>query len=471
MTFCLSIRMHVPMSPARVFVTQEQLVSMGRHAAAGKGPNGVRSSTGARVSERAGRWLVGVLVVNSLGASVAGAVEAPSRGVRNAGRWPRRWSRSSWPTRKGMSVRILALGGVIQQLLAPDRNGKPADVVLGYATAQQYVDQPQYFGATVGRYANRIARRQVLAGRQAVPARDQRRPQPLARRQARVSTRCCGRSNRQRRFAGPRGAHSYECRWRRRLSRQAAGDPRPTRSNDKNELAIEYRATTDKPTIVNITNHSFFNLAGEATPTDVLGHRLTLFASKYTPVNATLIPTGDAPRCRRHRVRFPPSRTPSASAFATVATSSCALRVATITTSHHRRRAPGQLRLAARVEEPQSGRVLELLASAPGVQFYSGQFPRCHQHRQEQARLSAGRCVSACEPRVFPDSPNHSDFPSARLNPGRDVREHHGAAFLRRSPKLSNLTRNPMSPSDSQFARTRVACARAPGSTIPPMRT
>ncbi len=103
-----------------------------------------------------GRWLLGVLVVNSFGASVAGAAEARRSdfGTLADGR---KVDSVELANARGMSVRILALGGVIQQLLVPDRNGKSADVVLGYATAQQYLDQPQYFGATVGRYANRIA--------------------------------------------------------------------------------------------------------------------------------------------------------------------------------------------------------------------------------------------------------------------------------------------------------------------------
>jgi aldose 1-epimerase len=379
----------------------------------------------------AGRWLVGVLVVNSLGVSVAGAVEA-RRGEFGTLADGRKVESVELANAKGMSVRILALGGVIQQLQVPDRHGKSADVVLGYATAQQYVDQPQYFGATVGRYANRIA-----AGKFSLDGK-----------QYQLETN-----------DGPNhlhgGKHGFDkVMWK--IDSVSAGSPgravltytsadgeggypgklQVTATytlNDKNELGIEYRATTDKPTIVNITNHSYFNLAGEATPTDVFGHRLTLFASKYTPVDNTLIPTGERravagtvfdftqPHTIGERIRDGRDEQ---------------LRIARGYDHNYivdgdaglprdtRGRAPSvaqpsdKLRPAARVEEPQSGRVLELLASAPGVQFYSGNFLDATSTGKSRRvyRQGDGFCL---EPQVFPDSPNRSDFPSARLNPGQ----------------------------------------------------
>ncbi len=394
-------------------MTQKQIVSYGRNGAAGKVPEASGQPRREGVA-KAGRWLVGVLVLNSVGASVAGAVEA-RRGEFGKLADGRQVESVELANAKGMSVRILALGGVIQQLLVPDRHGKSADVVLGYATAQQYLDQPQYFGATVGRYANRIA-----AGKFSLDGKQY---------QLEIND-------------GPNHLHGGKQGFDKvlwKIESVSAGSPaRAVLSytsadgeggypgklqvtatytlNDKNELAIEYRATTDKPTIVNITNHSYFNLAGEATPTDVLGHRVTLFSSKYTPVNETLIPTGER-------------RAVAGTVFDFTQPHTIGERIRDGRDEQLRRGRgydhnyivdgePGQLRPAARVEDPQSGRVLELLQSAPGVQFYSGNFIDATSTGKSQRvyRQGDGFCL---EPQVFPDSPNHSDFPSARLNPGQ----------------------------------------------------
>jgi aldose 1-epimerase len=316
---------------------------------------------------------------------------------------------------RGMSVRILALGGAIQQLLVPDRSGKPGDVVLGYATAQQYVDQPQYFGATVGRYANRIAAGKfALHGKQyQLEINDgpnhlhggKRGFDKVLWKVESVSSGSPARAVLT--YTSPDGEGGYP------------GTLQVTATytlGDSNELAIEYRATTDKPTIANITNHSYFNLAGEATPTDVFGHRLTLFGSQYTPVDATLIPTGE-----RRPVDGTPFdfRQPRAMGARIREGSDEQLRLGRgYDHNYIVDGEPGQLRPAARVEDPQSGRVLEMLASAPGVQFYTGNFLDATSVGKSQRvyRQGDGFCL---EPQVFPDSPNRGDFPSARLNPGQ----------------------------------------------------
>jgi aldose 1-epimerase len=185
--------------------------------------------------------------------------------------------------------------------------------------------------------------------------------------------------------------------------------------NDKNELSIEYRATSDKPTIVNITNHSYFNLAGEASNSDVLGHRLTLFASKYTPVDQTLIPTGELRSVAGTPFDF---RQPHAIGERVRDGKDQQLRIGR--GYDHNFVVDGkanELRPAARVEDPQSGRVMELLATGPGVQFYSGNFLDATSVGKTGRvyRQGDGLCL---EPQVFPDTPNHAEFPSARLNPG-----------------------------------------------------
>jgi aldose 1-epimerase len=361
---------------------------------------------------------LGVLVVNglgvSMGVSVAGAAEA-RRGEFGTLSDGRAVESVELTNARGMSVRILALGGVIQQLLVPDRNGKSADVVLGYATAQQYLDQPQYFGATVGRFANRIAAgRFSLDGKQyQLEINDGpnhlhgglRGFDKVLWKIESVSSGSPARAVLT--YASPDGEGGYP------------GTLQVTATytlGDANELGIEYRATTDRPTIANITHHSYFNLTGEAAPSDVLGHRLTLFASHYTPVDATLIPTGERrsvagtafdfrqPRAIGDRIRDGGDEQ--------------LLRGRGYDHNFIIDGEPGELRPAARVEDPQSGRVLELLASAPGLQFYSGNFLDATSVGKSRRvyRQGDGFCL---EPQVFPDAPNRSDFPSARLDPGQ----------------------------------------------------
>lgn len=353
-------------------------------------------------------------MVNSFCASVAGAAEA-RRGDFGTLADGRKVDSVELANARGMSVRILALGGVIQQLLVPDRNGKSADVVLGYATAQQYVDQPQYFGATVGRYANRIAAGKfALDGKQyQLEANDgpnhlhggKRGFDKVLWKVESVSAGAPARAVLT--YTSPDGEGGYP------------GTMQVTATytlSDSNELAIEYRATTDQPTIVNITNHSYFNLAGEAAQSDVLGHRLTLFASQYTPVNETLIPTGE----RRSVAGTPFDFTQPHAIGARIRDGRDEqLRLGRgYDHNYIVDGEPGQLRPAARVEDPQSGRVLELLASAPGVQFYTGNFLDATSVGKSRRvyRQADGFCL---EPQVFPDAPNRGDFPSARLDPGQ----------------------------------------------------
>lgn len=315
----------------------------------------------------------------------------------------------------GMSVRIIALGAAIQALSVPDREGKSADVVLGYDSPARYMTEPQYFGVTVGRYANRIAKgRFTLDGKTYQLATND----------------------------GPNHLHGGTLGFDRALWRIDAvesgatarvvlshispdgdeGYPGTLRASaayalgEDNELSIEYTATTDKPTIVNITNHAYFNLAGEASGQDILGHHLMLAADAFTPVDATLIPTGE-----RRSVAGTPFdfRTPQA----------IGARIRDASSEQLRRGRGydhnfivngdvGTLRLAARLEEPGSGRVLELHTTAPGLQLYTGNFldGTIVGKSGRLYRQSDGVCL---EPQVFPDAPNQPAFLSARLDPGQ----------------------------------------------------
>lgn len=314
----------------------------------------------------------------------------------------------------GLTVRLITLGAAIQALSVPDRDGELADIVLGYATPAEYLANPQYFGVTVGRYANRIdAARFTLDGKEYVlEANDGSNhlhgglegfdkvvwkiesveAPPVARA-------VFG-------HVSPDGAGGYPGQ----LDVQAIYT-----LSDDNELGIEYRATTDKATIVNMTNHSFFNLAGEAGRSSVMDHRLTINADRYTPVDAALIPTGERREVAGTPLDF---RTPNA--IGTRIRDGGSEQILFGRGYDHNfiiNDADGTLRLAARVADPESGRVMELLTTAPGIQFYSGNFldgtvigKSGHVYRQGDAL-----CL---EPQLFPNSPNQPDFPSPRLGPG-----------------------------------------------------
>jgi aldose 1-epimerase len=315
---------------------------------------------------------------------------------------------------RGLSARIITLGATVQALSVPDRNGVSEDIVLGYRSAQDYLDEPQYFGATVGRYANRIAGgRFSLDGQEYVlPVNDGRNhlhggPKGLDKVVWTLESVEQGSPARAVfRYRSPDGDAGYP----------GALDVTAIYSlDDRNELTIEYRATTDKPTIANITNHSYFNLAGEAVDTTVMDHLLTLEAERFTPVDATLIPTGEQRAVAGTPFDF---RSPKPIGRDVRDAASEQMRFGRgydhnfIVNGE-----PGKLRLAAKLEDPGSGRVMELLVTAPGVQFYSGNFLNGTTVGKSGRIYRQGDAL-CLEPQFFPDSPNHPEFPSARLDPG-----------------------------------------------------
>jgi aldose 1-epimerase len=315
----------------------------------------------------------------------------------------------------GMSVRIIALGAAIQSITVPDRGGARADVVLGYDSPREYVAKRQYFGATVGRYANRIARGKFTLDGHQYQLETNDGPNHLHGGVQGLDTVLWKFDELTRNpdgrvllsYVSPDGAGGYPGK----LTITATYT-----LNERNELAVEYRAKTDKPTIVNITNHAFFNLAGSGT---ALGHRLKLFAENYTPVDATLIPTGE-----RRSVAGTPFdfRQPRVIDEHIRDGKDQQLRIGR--GYDHNFVISGQpsangLRLAAQLEDPVSGRVLEVLTTAPGVQFYSGNFLDGTVIGKGGRIYRQGDAL-CLEPQVFPDTPNHPDFPSARLDPGRE---------------------------------------------------
>lgn len=318
----------------------------------------------------------------------------------------------------GVSVRLLSLGATIQSLEVPDRDGKRADIVLGYPGAAAYLEKPQYFGSTVGRFANRIggASFELNGKRYSLEAND-----------------------------GPNHLHGGlqgfdKLHWTvekvesgapavavfRLVSPDGAGGYPGTLTviaryslSDDGELTIEYEATTDKTTIVNITNHAYFNLAGVDGSRGILDHVLTIPADRYTPVDETLIPTGELRDVTGTAFDF---RAPRRIGDGVRDASEPQL-VYGRGYDHNfvLNGAEGSLKRAAVLSDPVSGRVMELLTTSPAVQFYSGNFLNGTIVGKYE-RLNRQGDALCLEPQVYPDAPNKPDFPSARLEPGETYR-------------------------------------------------
>jgi aldose 1-epimerase len=313
----------------------------------------------------------------------------------------------------GMEVTITNYGGTITTIKVPDRKGKFDDVVLGFDSLEGYTspDNDAYFGALIGRYGNRLARGTFKLNGQTyhVPTND-----------------------------GPNSLHGGKVGFNKRVwdAKDTSTSDTPTLElhylspdgeegfpgnldvtvryslDNRNGLKIQYTATTDKDTVLNLTNHSYFNLAGAGSPT-VLKHRIKIDADRITPVDSTLIPTG---------------------ALTSVGGTPFDLRKVTVVGAHindnneqlklghgydhnfvlnH----PGDMTaVAVRVEEPSSGRVLEVYTTQPGVQFYTGNFLKGNIHGSGGVyRYRSALCL---ETQHFPDSPNHPNFPTTVLHRG-----------------------------------------------------
>ncbi len=314
----------------------------------------------------------------------------------------------------GITARIIALGASVQSLSVPDRDGSAADIVLGCAHVSDYWSKPQYFGATLGRFANRVAKgRFVLDGK----------IHQLATNDGANSLHGGTRGFDRRLWtveAVTRGT-AAGVKMSYISSDGDEGYPGTLMStaayelNQADELSIEYRATTDRPTIVNLSNHSFFNLAGEASASGILDQVLILAAEEYTPVDSALIPTGEFRAVAGTAFDF---RTPKPIGRD--------IRDNDVQIAHGRgydhnwvvsRRAVQSPRFVARVADPASGRVLEMLSNQPGIQFYSGNFLDGTVIGKSGRAYRRGDAF-ALEPQRFPDAPNQPAFGSARLDPG-----------------------------------------------------
>jgi aldose 1-epimerase len=311
----------------------------------------------------------------------------------------------------GMQVAITNYGGRVVSIMVPDRSGKMGDVINGFDHAEQYGSDP-YFGALIGRYGNRIAKGHFsLDGKvYSVPVND-----------------------------GPNSLHGglkgFDKRiWTAHELKQAPAALELTYLSkdgeegypgnltvkvvytltETNELKIDYTATTDKDTVLNLTNHTYFNLAGQGNG-DILKHLMMINAGRFTPIDSTLIPTGELRKVEGTPFDF---RKPTAIG-ARIDQDNEQLKFGRGYDHNFVLDRKGMgLELAARVVEPDSGRVLEVLTTEPGLQFYSGNFLDGTIHGKGD-KVYGHRSAFCLETQHFPDSPNHPSFPTTELKPGQ----------------------------------------------------
>jgi aldose 1-epimerase len=321
-------------------------------------------------------------------------------------------------TRDGApTVTVTNQGGHIVSMLANDRAGKAADVALGFPDHAGYVRARDYIGSLVGRYANRIAKGRFTLDGKACTLATNNGPNAL--------------------HGGPTGFHSRV--WTPRVVDGKDGQALELVyvSKDGEEgypgtltakvvyslrsdggLVIDYTATTDAATIVNLTNHAYFNLAGEGEGT-ILGHEMQIESDTFTPVDATLIPTGEMRKVEGTPFDF---RKPVAIGARIDAADEQLKLGGGYDHNYVLRGKAGDLRLAAKVSEPRSGRVLEVYTTEPGIQFYSGNFLD-GSIKGKSGKPYVKRAGFCLEAQHYPDSPNRPEWPSVVLRPGQTYRQ------------------------------------------------
>ena len=314
-----------------------------------------------------------------------------------------------------IQVQITNYGGAIRSITVPDRRGEFGDVVLGYDTLTEYVKNSRYLGALIGRFANRIAQGKFTLNGVTHQLPQNNGPNHL--------------------HGGPKGFHKVVWEAREGLEDQRAvlrlrylskdGDEEYPGNLEatvtytlsaNGELQIDYQAVTDMPTIINLTNHSYFNLRGSGT---ILNHELKINANTFTPIGPDLIPTGEMLDVEETPMDFLTATAIGARidnayvqlAFAGGYDHNFVVKDFT-----------GLMRRAAYVYEPESGRTLEVLTTQPGIQFYSGNFLD-GTLKGKYGMVYEKRSGLCLETQHFPDSPNHPNFPSTVLEPGDEYHQ------------------------------------------------
>ena len=311
----------------------------------------------------------------------------------------------------GMTARIMTYGGIVQSLDVPDQKGNFGDVVLGYDTLDGYLTNSPYFGSLIGRYGNRIAKGHfTLDGKTHTLAVNNgsnslhggiKGFDKVVWHVVRAEYTAKG-AQLELSYTSPDGEEGYPGT----LTVTALYTVTPD-----NGLRLDYTATTDEDTIVNLTQHSYFNLAGHG---DILGHVVWLDADQFTPVDSTLIPMGELRSVEKTPFDF---RTPATIGSRVNASDEQIKFGGGIDHNWVVNHPMGKLGLDARVSDPQSGRVMEVWSTEPGLQFYSGNFLD-GTIKGKSGQMYPYRGAIAMEPQHYPDSPNHPNFPSVVLKPG-----------------------------------------------------
>lgn len=312
----------------------------------------------------------------------------------------------------GMEIDVITYGGIITRWTAPDKGGKHEDIVLGFDTLQQYLDSSPYFGALIGRYGNRIAKGKftldgetyTLAtndGENHLHGGDKGFDKVLW--QAKAESTDDG-SSLELTYTSADGEEGYPGKLEVKVTYILTGN---------NELDVRYEATTDKPTIVNLTQHSYFNLSGDFTQS-VLDHELFLDADTYLPVDGGLIPTGELRKVSGTPFDFKQPKLMGKEINAENEQLELGKGYDHCWVLNQKEDNYG---LAASAYHPKTGRLLEVYTDEPGIQFYSGNFLDGTLPAQKGGTYGqrAGFCL---ETQHYPDSPNQENFPSVRLNPG-----------------------------------------------------
>lgn len=314
----------------------------------------------------------------------------------------------------GMRVRIISYGAALQSVYVPDAQGRFADVTTGFDTLDAYVVHRHYFGSTVGRVANRISgARFTLEGKEyLVSANDGAHALHGGDKgfdKVNWTVTACDEAAMSVTLShiSPDGDQGYPGNLCVTATYQLHAD---------NALSVRYQATTDAPTIVNLSNHAYWNLGGEGAPYDAMDHVLTIHAAHYLPVDATLIPTGER-------------RPVAGTAFDFCIAKPIGQHIETLSDAQLRhghgydhnwvidRHVAQQPRPKAILEDPVSGRTMTLLSNQPGLQFYSGNFFDGSVMGKAGKRYHKGDAI-ALEPQMFPDAPNQASFASIVLVPG-----------------------------------------------------
>jgi aldose 1-epimerase len=316
---------------------------------------------------------------------------------------------------KSLEAVVISYGASLVSLKIPDRDGKVADVVLGYDDLDGYEQDKAYIGATIGRYGNRIAGGEFVLDGTAFHIPKNNGPNTLHGGTIGFNKRVWTGVDRSRAdaqvvelsYTSPDGEQGFPGRLTVTVTY--------TLRTDKNELRIDYSATTDKDTVLNLTNHSYFNLSGVPNQ-EISNHQVLIHAQRFLPVNSSLIPTGEV-----RSVAGTPFDFRKATAIgARINQDDEQLKFGMgydqtwILEGHGK----ADLQLAAEAFEPASGRLLEVLTTQPGVQFYTGN-SLDGTARGKGGQLYARRTAFCLETQHFPDSPNHPSFPSTELRPGQ----------------------------------------------------